>query len=231
MSDQEAMSEFHDCGGDAAAYMLGALDPAEEAAFRRHLELCAVCRDEVDSLEGVVQAISTAAPPIQPPKSLRRRVLRAIRDEPKPGVARRPRALGLPAARPAIVACLAAVVVAGAVVGGVEVSTGGTNGRVIQAQVSGISGSAELRLNDGHGELIVRHLTPPPPGHVYEVWLKAPGTKPLPANVLFNVSRGGAAHVRLPAGLRRISQVLVTPERSGGSPAPTHSPVIVASLS
>jgi hypothetical protein len=97
--------------------------------------------------------------------------------------------------------------------------------------VSGISGSAELRLTGGHGELIVRHLTPPPAGHVYEVWLKAPGAKPVPASVLFTVNTGGGADVSMPASLRGIAQVLVTPEPSGGSPVPTHRPVIVASLS
>jgi hypothetical protein len=117
------------------------------------------------------------------------------------------------------------------VVAVVVLSGGGTGGRIIQAQVSGISGSVELRLTDGHGELIVHRLTPPPPGHVYEVWLKPPGANPIPADVLFTVNAAGGADVRLPAALRGISKVMVTPEPSGGSPVPTHVPVIVASLS
>lgn len=230
MSDREAMSETRDCGGDAAAYVLGALDPAEADAFRQHLEQCAVCRDEVDALGGVVRALPMAAPQVQPPRRLRRRVLRAVRDEPKLAAAPRPRTLRLPAPQAVLAALVAAVAVAGAVVGGVELSTGETGGRVIHGQVSGISGSAELRLTDGHGELIVRHLTPPPPRHVYEVWLKAPGANPVPANVLFTVNTAGRADVSLPAELHGVSQVMVTPEPSGGSPIPTHSPVIVASL-
>jgi hypothetical protein len=35
----------------------------------------------------------------------------------------------------------------------------------------------------------------------------------------------------LPASLRGIREVMVTPEPDGGSPAPTHTPVIVARLS
>ncbi len=231
MSDQEAMSETHDCGRDAAAYVLGALDPAEAEAFRRHLQQCALCRDEVDALGGVVQALPMAASQLQPPTRLRRRVMRAIRDEPKPSAASRPRKLRRPAPRPALAALLAAGAVAGAIIGGVELSTGGTSGRVIEGQVSGISGSAEIRLIGGHGELIVRHLTPPPVDDVYEVWLRATGAKPVPARVLFTVNRAGAAEVSLPATLRGVSQVMVTPEPSGGSPIPTHSPVIIASLS
>jgi anti-sigma-K factor RskA len=231
MSGQEAMSETHDCCGDAAAYVLGALDPAEAEAFRRHLEQCAVCRDEVDALGGVVQALPTAAPQVQPPKRLRGRVLRAVRGEPKPAAAPRARTPRLPAPQPALAALLAACAVAGAVVGGVELSTGGAGGRVIHGQVSGVSGSAELRLAGGRGELIVRHLTPPPRGHIYEVWLKAPGANPVPASVLFTVNTAGGADVSLPGELRGISQVMVTPEPRGGSAMPTHSPVIIASLS
>jgi anti-sigma-K factor RskA len=230
MSDQEAMSGTHDCGGDVAAYLLGALDPVETEAFRRHLEQCAVCRDEIDSLAGVVQALPMAAPQVRPPKQLRRNVMRAVRDEPNPASKPRPWMLRLPVPR-AAVAVLSALIVAGAVVGAVKLLAGSTGGVVIHAQVSGISGSAELRLNGGRGELLVRQLTPPPPGHVYEVWLKAPGAEPVSASVLFTVNAAGGADVSLPTKLRGISQVLVTPEPTGGSPVPTHRPVIVATLS
>ena len=38
MSDREAMAGDRDCGGDVAAYLLGALDPNEAEGFRLHLE-------------------------------------------------------------------------------------------------------------------------------------------------------------------------------------------------
>lgn len=231
MSDRDGMSETHDCGGDAAAYVLGALEPAEADAFRRHLEVCAVCRDEVDALGGVVQALPMAAPQLQPRRSLRRRVLRAVRNEPREttGAARRRSPL-VRIPRLALAALGAAALAASAVVAGLELSGEGSHGRVIHARVSGISGSAELRLSGGRAELIVRHLSPPPAGHVYEVWLKAPGANPVPASVLFSVNSGGSADVGLPAELDGISDLLVTPEPRGGSPAPTHPPVIIASL-
>jgi anti-sigma-K factor RskA len=226
------MSDTHDCAGDAAAYVLGALEPGEVEAFRRHLDHCGVCRDEVDALTGVVQALPMAAPQLSPPRALRRHVLRAVRNEPRRttgATVRRFPVVRIP--RPAVAALGAAVLAAAAVVGGVELSGGGTPTRVIQAQVSGIAGSAELRLSGARGELIVRDLTPPPPGHVYEVWLKPPGANPVPASVLFSVNSAGGADVGLPARLHGISDVLVTPEPRGGSPAPTHPPVIIASLS
>ena len=81
MNEGEGMSRDHDCGGDAAAYALGALDPTEAEIFRRHLEECAVCRDEVEALGGVVQALPMAAPQQPMPRGLRRRVVRAVRQE------------------------------------------------------------------------------------------------------------------------------------------------------
>ena len=46
MTVEQSMSGQHDCGADAAAYVLGALEPAEAEAFTRHLATCVVCRDE-----------------------------------------------------------------------------------------------------------------------------------------------------------------------------------------
>jgi len=231
MTDRRAKSETHDCGGEAAAYVLGALEPAEVEAFRRHLEQCAVCRDEVDILSGVVQVLPMAAPQVQPPKRLRRRVLRGVRSQPGPANAvPRQAQLRFPPPRLAVATLSAAILAAGAIFAGVELSGGGSSTRVIQARVSGVSGSAQLRVTGAHGELVVRHLTPPPPGHVYEVWLKRPGANPVPASVLFSVNSGGSAEVGLPGALNGISKVMVTPEPQGGSPAPTHAPVIVASL-
>lgn len=226
------MPETHDCGGDAAAYLLGALEPGEVEAFRRHLEQCVVCRDEVDALGGVVETLPLSAPQYPPPRRLRRRVLRAIRQEPRgTGRARRLSSLASwTGPRAALGALAAAAVVALAIVGGLELSSSGAGGQVIKAQVAGISGSAELRVNRARGELIVHRLSPPPPGHVYEVWLKPPRSSPVPASVLFSVTSSGSADVGLPSSLRGVSQVMVTPEPNGGSRAPTHSPVIVARL-
>jgi len=234
MSEKEPMPASHDCGGDAAAYLLGALEPAEADAFRTHLQECAVCRDEVEALEGVVQALPMAAPAQIPPRRLRRRLMRAIREQPRLGAQPplRHRATSLRwGVRPAFAAVAGAAVVAGGVIAGVELSDSGASGQVIQARVAGVSGSAQLRVSAGRGELIVRHLSAPPPGHVYEVWLKAPGSPPVPASVLFSVTASGNADVGLPRSLRGISQVMVTAEPDGGTRAPTSSPVIVAQLS
>ena len=77
------MSATHDCGNDAAAYVLGALEPEELEAFRRHLASCVVCRDEVAAFSQVADALPMAAPQYATPRALRRRLLRDLRAEPR----------------------------------------------------------------------------------------------------------------------------------------------------
>ncbi len=228
MSDERGMSSYHDRGEDAAAYVLGGLEPAEAEEFRRHLESCSACQEEVAALQQAANALPMSAPQYPVPPRLRRRVMHAVRadrrrQQPIPQRARgpltRPRWLGAGAA---LAAAVAAVVLA------LSLSGGGT--RVIEAQVAGITGTAQFRLSGDHGELVVHHLTPPPRGHVYEVWTKRTGQAPVPANVLFGTSQTGSSYVALPDSLRGVSIVMVTPEPGGGSRVPTHSAVITARL-
>lgn len=225
------MTAEHDCGADAAAYALGVLGPAEADAFRGHLESCSVCRDEVAALEGVVQALAMTAPQRPAPPALRRRVLHAVRAEPKSGSPRSRSTWNTgtrwptgPSPAAAALALAVAIVVAVAVVPG-------SSTRVVEARVSGVAGTAQVRVVNERGELVVRRLSAPPAGHIYEVWLKAPRSAPVPAGVLFSVTSAGTADLKLPASLRGIREMMVTAEPDGGSQAPTHSPVIVARLS
>lgn len=233
MSDRESMSDTHDYGGDAAAYVLGALDPGEVETFERHLEGCTECRDEVIALQQVATALPMAAPQHPAPKSLRRRVLAAVQEEAKPITSEQAHARAGRGRRSwlwrGVVAGGVCAVIALAVLVGLDLSTG-SHTRVIQAHVSGISGTASLHLSGGRGQLIVHHLSPPPPGHIYEMWLKRPRHAPAPTSVLFSVTSSGEGEIGLPPRLRGVTQILVTPEPDGGSRVPTHSPVIVAPL-
>jgi anti-sigma factor RsiW len=226
---RELMSGTHDCGGNAAAYVLGALDPDEVDAFRGHLETCVVCRDEVATLQRAADALPMAAPQHPLPRGLRRRVLADVHADARAADRarrRRVRTWGtLP--RPAL-AGGAAVALAVAAFAGVELaSSGGSSGsRVIAASV----GDAQLRLGGGHAELVVHKLRIPPAGRVYEVWLKRAGSAPTPTRALFSVTSAGDGDVGVPGNLRGVSEVLVTQERAGGSPVPTTSPVVVARI-
>ncbi len=232
MNAGNGISEPRDCSGDAAAYVLGALDPADADAFRAHLASCVVCRDEVSALQQVADALPAAAPQYPVPRGLRHRVLAAARAEPRAsqGQAPSPRPrFRIP--RPALAAALAAgLAVAAAVV--VLLASGGSSGvRVIPARVTAAAASAEVRLSAGRGELVVRHFPPPPAGHIYEVWLQRAHRAPSPTSTLFSVTSSGAGNIGLPGNLSGVREVLVTPEPAGGSLAPTHVPVIVAQLS
>jgi anti-sigma-K factor RskA len=219
------MTEQPNCGHDAAAYALGALEPDEARAFRRHLESCAICRDELAAFERVVDALPISAPQHEAPRALRRRVMRAVRAESQHADQRprRRRFSGLAGtvARPAVAVGLA-VAVAVAVVGGVELGSGGSQARLIQARV----GDAQLRLAGDHGELIVRRLPPPAAGRIYELWLQRGTSRPSPST-LFSVTSGGTADVGVPGALTGVSRVLVTSEPAGGSRVPTGQPVII----
>jgi anti-sigma-K factor RskA len=229
------MSGQHDCGADAAAYVLGALEPAEAEAFSRHLATCAVCRDEVAAFQHTANALAMAPPQHPAPRGLKRRVMRAVREsdtEAHASATQRPRRWGSGLlARPAI-AAVAAFAVVVVVVGAIIVNSGGSSGtRTIAAMVSGSPGTAQLSVSGGHAELVVRGFPQPTAGHIYEVWKVHSGTKaPSPTRALFSVNSSGAADVGVPGDLNGVTQVLVSQEPAGGSLAPTTAPVIVASL-
>jgi anti-sigma-K factor RskA len=226
MTGEDPMSQTHDCGGDAAAYALGALEPAEAEAFRRHLAECVVCRDELAQFQRAVDVLPLAAPQHAAPRRLRQRVLRQVRAQPHPASAPAPRRRRMLIARPVALAGALAVL-ALAVVGGVELTSGGSNGvRVVAARV----GDAQLRVTGDHGELVVRRLSPPPAGRIYEMWIQRGKRAPSPTT-LFSVTSKGTALVGVPGNLHGVSAVLVTQEPAGGSPAPTRTPVIVTQLS
>ncbi|HEY7965994.1 MAG TPA: anti-sigma factor [Solirubrobacteraceae bacterium] len=214
------MSE-RDCGNDAAAYALGALEPTEAEAFERHLESCAVCRDELVAFSEVVAALPLSAPSHPLPRGLRRRVLRSVRAELPAKSSRRPRSIATWTVRRIAVAALAASFAVGLTVG--LNSAGGP--RLVRASV----GQATLRVSSDHAELIVEHLPPPSNRRIYEMWLQR-GSGPPQPSTLFSVNSADHADIGVPGELKGLTRVLVTEEPAGGSSRPSGPPVIVARL-
>lgn len=213
----------HECGGQAAAYVLGALEPAEVEAFRRHIEECAACREEVAALEQVADALPAATEPQRVSKALRRRVMREVCASPQAKAAGRKATVR--SWRPAVAwgGALAALVVV-AVVLAVTLGSGGPSTRVVQAS----AGNAQLRIAGSRADLIVHRLPPLPAARIYEMWVQRGHARPVPTGTLFGVTSNGAASVGVPGGINGVSAVLVTQEPAGGSLAPTSAPVIVA---
>jgi anti-sigma factor RsiW len=227
MSDEDQGSSTHDRGGDVAAYVLGALDPAELAEFRAHLESCVVCADELADLQRIADVLPMAAPQHTAPRSLRRRVMRSVRAD-RAGVE-------APAGRrrQQTASSLSFLGRPGLAFGALEIFSASdtTSTRVIAASVIDSPGQAQLRLAGGQAQLVVRRIKSPPAGEIYEVWVKRPNRRLMPTSALFGVTSAGNGDVDVPGNLSGVQQVLVTPEPAGGSTTPTHSPVIVAQLS
>ena len=64
---------------DLAAYALGALEPAEEASVREHLDRCERCRAELKWLEPAVDVLPASVPQIEPPRGLKRDLMKTVR--------------------------------------------------------------------------------------------------------------------------------------------------------
>ena len=61
----------------AAPFVLGALEPDEEAAVREHLRTCSESHEEFAELGSVVPALAEAVEPVEPPAELKGRILAA----------------------------------------------------------------------------------------------------------------------------------------------------------
>jgi anti-sigma-K factor RskA len=213
-----------ECGENAAAYVLGALEPAEAEAFRAHIDECAACRDEVAAYQSMTEALPATSGRYEVPRALRRRVMREVRATPKTAPARRAPTARAPTRFPlawggALAAAVVAVVVA------VALSSGGSSPtRVIRASV----GSAQLQIAGGRGDLVVHRLPPLPAGRIYEMWVQRGNAAPTPTGTLFSTRANGSANVGVPGSLNGVSRVMVTQEPAGGTLAPTSAPVIVA---
>jgi anti-sigma-K factor RskA len=233
VSVEDSHIDPRQCGDNAASYVLGALTEEDHDAFRRHLDSCAVCREEVAALQVIASALPAAAPQLSAPPALKRRVMASVHEDLRRdmvgGAARPPRRRPLAVLRwrPVLVsATLAAMVVVLAVV---VLAPGGGGTRVIRAQAPA-GANVSLRVSGGHAQLDISGMPQTPPQRVYEVWIKRSGA-PQPTDALFTVTAQGDATVGVPGSVDGVKVIMVTSEPLGGSRVPTTSPVIVAHLS
>ena len=232
------------CGANAAPYVLGALSDAECEAFRRHMESCSICREEVASLQVVAATLPAAAPQLSAPRELKQRVMSSVYADAALISASESASQSPPRVRSelgwrgrvgnldwrhAAAALAAVVVIALAAIGLTRGATGGPV-RVVRAQVLAPRASASVRLQDGRAQLNIAGLPQPTRGRIYEVWLKGTGAAQ-PTDALFTVSSSGAATVAVPGITRGTRELMVTSEPLGGSSAPTRAPVIIARVS
>lgn len=107
MNDEPMTHEI--ARGLAAAYVLGALEPAEEAAVREHLRTCPEPHDEFAELGGVVPYLAElpGLELVEPPASLRDRIMAAAAADLAERTTAAPAVPGPPVASPPAVATVA----------------------------------------------------------------------------------------------------------------------------
>ncbi len=236
----------HDELDTAAAWVLGALPDDEARAFADHLATCAACQAEVAQLQPVADVLPLAAPAEAPGDELRARIMAVVEREAKLLAATGPAADAAPPApaqrrgllarlfgRPWLTAAAAGTALAVGVAIGIVAAGGVGGGDVVSHPVTGVAEASSARgalvQRGDRGELELRGLPAPPPGHVYQAWVMR-GGKPEP-DAVFTVDRQGASDVPLRGDLDGAQAVAISVEPEGGSDAPTTTPTVTAALS
>lgn len=236
------------------AYVCDALEPAERAAFERHLVECADCRREVDELREVAAELASAvaAPPPERLHAAVRAQIAAIRQLPPADAdvapiavprARRP-ARRVARAGWAVAAVLAGVV---AVLSVVDASQRGTIDAVnvrassLAALLSApdvhsaagqvaTGGVATVVVSRGRDEAAVTlsGLAALPAGKAYQLWTIGPsGVRP---DGLVPAGAGGSPGTLFTHGLGDARTVALTVEPAQGSAQPTTTPILTLAI-
>ena len=233
-----------------AAWVLGALDSADEESIRTHVEACPTCREVAARLRRVVGALPLVVEEVSPPARLRERVLAAAAASRggAPAIAAVPRARPrVPSARPAIAGfarrmplyAMAAVALVALLLGVLVGQTVSRNPAVSPVARYTLAGHGEMASakatvvdlrEDGVALVDFRGLPDPGDGRVYQIWLIPAKGAPVGAAV-FVPDSNGAKVVLVNESLSGYTTMAVTNEPApDGSPAPTQQPNLLGSL-
>ncbi|HXM40852.1 MAG TPA: anti-sigma factor [Bryobacteraceae bacterium] len=244
---------------DYGLYALGIADDPELSEIRAHLQrACPACVPGVRSARELIALMGAAAPAVEPPARLRKRVLASVG--------------GRTASRwnwSPVWAAVAAGALIAAVVFNIRAQRASTElartGAVLrQLEVDSVSQVRELaRLNEafailnqpnvkqvvfGGGApqpprgrvfldpqrgvlLVASNLPPAPSGKIYEMWVIPKGGKPVPAGLFQSAADGTAVHVVPgPVDVAGTAAVAVTVEVVAGAQVPNLPPVFAAAL-
>jgi anti-sigma-K factor RskA len=240
--DPSGHERFED---ELAAYMLGALEADEVAAFEAHLADCGRCQARERWLRTSLDVLPASVEQLEPPPALRERLMDAVRADADGGAgaealerqpaarrARGPRGWfkGF-ALRPATVVAALVLVLAAGVAGYAIRGGGGSSAERIAVRGTDAAPLASGTLvRDGDRAVLQVTNLPQRRGRVYEVWIVKKGQKrPLPST-LFQVGKNGGGSAGVPYGMNGAAQVLVSSEPARGSNQPTTSPVLAANV-
>ena len=199
---------------DLEAYVLGALEPAEAAAFESHVVTCSDCRTGIASYSGVVRALRalpiSAPPPSPSPRFRRTRMawISAVAAAAAVGIAiGRPFGNG-PDTELAVIAELVA-----------------DHPREVALSGKLARGTASVGAGGRRTAFVVAGLPVPPAGRGYQVWIR--GARVVSPGMLHRTNSGLEVLVLPGDALTGAQHIGVTVEPAGGSPART-GPVVIA---
>ena len=231
---------------DVAAYMLGALEPAEATELERHAEGCERCQAEIRWLTPALDALPEGVERLRPPRELRERVMAEVRFEAEPEevFVEDPDAAGLfgraatwlrelgsgPMGLRPVVGFGAAVLVVAAVAGfaiggGLGSGEGAQTTTVVAGKAPGVT--AKMISYGDSGTLHLDNVKQLPSDRVLEAWVQREGEVE-PVEALFVPDREGRASTELP-DMNGVEVVMVTTEPKGGSKSPSGEPLIAIS--
>jgi anti-sigma-K factor RskA len=221
----------------AGAYALGALPEAERDAVAEHLASCDR-HPEMQGLESAAASLALAAEELEPPPTLKSRLLEAIQS----GARASRSETGIPIgaqgslfgtirgwfASPRFgygLSAVMAVAVVGLLAWNISLQVRSSDEVVVN-----LSGSASGRVIYLKGEKLavmdVHGLPALPPDKVYEVWSMSSGRATRLG--LLTTTAGGDASASVPLDISGVSLLAVTVELAPGVDQPTTSPVLQA---
>jgi anti-sigma-K factor RskA len=229
-------TDLHTLSG---AYAIDALSAEEAAQFRRHLDACSVCRQEVRELQ---QAAATmgASEAVLPPAYLRQRVLTAVDRTPQLPPRGQGNVIHVAPHRWGMRLLVAAAAMVVVVAGAFGISRMGGNApeqqsllaaNVVKVFQAEDAHTATMRTSNGGtisvatspklGEMAVdtEKLPPLDSGHVYQLWAIHQGK----TSSVGLLEREKGAAMKMPAP---DTEVVITVEPAGGSARPTTDPIM-----
>jgi anti-sigma-K factor RskA len=238
----------HELSDEYELYALGVLEDPERGELQAHLARnCDICSPAVRSAAIGLADFASLAPPAEPPKRLRARVLAAAGVEPRFGWS------WMRMLSAALAACvlfgLAWFVNARPLRQAMQQAQRSETEAARLKEVLALLNSPEtivrvssegsaqppqgkVFLNPNQGVLLLAsNLPPAPAGKIYEMWVIPAAGNPVPAG-LFQTERNGTAALlrKGPVDVTSTAAVAVTLEAAGGAPQPTSQPLIVAPL-
>lgn len=217
---------------ELGAYLLGALDPAEERRVEELLASSESARDRLRYMQPAIELLGETVARHEPPPELRERILTqvGVDRERVPAVSpsrRRPwssfRGFSL---QPAFGMAALALVAIAVGVAGYEVGMGGDDSkprgdgsRTFPGRPQPGTVTAKLERKGDTGTLQLTGLKPLSPYRDYQAWVQHDGVIE-PAS-LFAAREDGTASAAIPQDINGAQAVVVTVEPRGGSRTPT----------